>query len=354
MPGEFEPHAGCWMLFPERQDVWRGQAKPAQAAFAAVATAIAEFEPVTVCATQAMWQTAREIMPDHIRVLELSSNDAWIRDCGPTFVKNAAGELLGIDWEFNAWGGRNGGLYENWTQDNLVAQKVTDIVGAKLYKSGLFCEGGAIHADGEGTLITTKSCVQNPNRNPDLSEAEIDQIFSDTLGIDKVIWLDVEGADETDGHVDAICCFVRPGVLMLAWTDNEHMYEYEECRAVLKQLEATTDAKGRKFEIIKLPVADMPPTTAAEISDILVVDGSFPREANEPVFGGYINFFIANGGVVVPQFGVATDQAALDIIAKAFPNRKVVGVDGCREISMGGGNIHCITQQQPIGKGALR
>ncbi len=354
MPGEFEPHAGCWMLFPERTDVWRGNAKPAQETFAAVATAIAQFEPVTVCASQAMWQTARDLLPDNVRVLEISSNDAWMRDCGPTFVVNDAGEVRGVDWEFNAWGGDLGGLYADWSQDNLVAHKVLDAVGAKRYKSDFVCEGGGIHVDGEGTLISTRSCLLNKNRNPDLSETEVNQLLAEYLGVDKVIWLDVEGVDETDGHIDAILAFVRPGVVLLAWTDQTHMYEYQECRDVYAQLQDVTDAKGRKLEIIKFPIADLPPTTTEEVADIVQSDDVYPREANEPVFGGYINFYIANGGIVVPQFGVETDEEAIDILTEVFPDRKVVGVPGGREISMGGGNIHCITQQQPAGKGTLR
>ncbi len=350
MPGEFEPHAGCWMLFPERTDVWRNGATPAQRVYAAVATAIAQFEPVTVCATDNAYRIARSLLPEHIRVVEMSSNDAWIRDCGPSFVVNDVGEVRGIDWRFNAWGGLRGGLYFPWDQDDLVAQKVLEIAGADRYKCPLVNEGGAIHVDGEGTLITTRSVLLNPNRNPDLTETEVEKLLCDYLNLDCVIWLDTPGLDETDGHVDCVCCFVRPGVVLLSWTDDPQSEDYEGCRIAFEQLRAAKDARGRSFEIIKLPLASLPPMTEEEAAGIDSVEGSLPRLVGEPVFGGYINFYIANGGVVVPQFGVETDELALQVLRRAFHDRQVVGVPGAREISLGGGNIHCITQQQPLGK----
>ncbi len=350
MPGEFEPHAGCWMLFPERPDVWSFQAKPAQKVFTGVATAISQFEPVTVCASTKSYLTARELMPTNVRVVEMSSNDAWMRDCGPTFLVNDTGEVRGIDWEFNAWGGLKGGLYHPWDQDNLIAQKVLDLVGADRYKTSVVNEGGAIHVDGDGTLITTRSVLLNENRNPDLTETEVEQVLQDYLNVEKVIWLDTLALDETDGHVDGVCAFVRPGVLLLSWTDDKNSPEYDDCRIAYEQLRAATDAKGRSFEIIKLPLGTVPPITAEEADAIEAADSSYPRPEGESIWSGYINFYIANGGVVFPLFNAPEDKQAHEILQKAFPDRKVVGVPGARQISMGGGNIHCITQQQPLGR----
>ncbi len=350
MPGEFEAHTGCWMLFPERSDVWRKGAKPAQRVFASVAAAISRFEAVTVCASANSYQIARHLLPHQVRVVEMSSNDAWMRDCGPTFVVNDKGAVRGIDWEFNAWGGLDEGLYFPWDQDNLVAQKVLEIVRADRYQPGLVNEGGAINVDGEGTLLTTRSVLLNPNRNPTLSQTQVESLLVDYLNIQKIIWLDVVGDDETDGHVDGICCYVRPGVVLLSWTDDRSLPDYELCRSLYEQLKSATDAQGRAFEILKLPLATLPPMTEEEAETIEPLAGSYPRKAGEPVFGGYINFYIANGGVAAPQFGVPEDQAALDVLQKAFPDREVVGIQDAREISLGGGNIHCITQQQPLSR----
>ena len=166
MPGEFEPHAGCWMLWPERPDNWRLGGKPAQLAFAAVAAAIAGSEPVTVGVSARQFANARRLLPPAVRVVEISSNDAWMRDVGPTFVVNDRGGIRGVDWMFNAWGGLQGGLYFPWDQDDAVAQKVLEIEGRDRYRAPFVLEGGAIHVDGQGTLITTEECLLNPNRNP--------------------------------------------------------------------------------------------------------------------------------------------------------------------------------------------
>ena len=347
MPGEFEPHDACWMLWPERPDVWRENARHAKRAFAAVAEAIAQFEPVTVCASTAQYTNARQMLPEHIRVVELSSNDAWIRDCGPSFVINDAGELRGVDWEFNAWGGELGGLYTDWSLDNLVAQKVIALAGADRYQAPCVVEGGAIHVDGQGTLITTTSCLLNPNRNPTLSRAEMDAHLKNYTGSEKVIWLDFDANEETDGHVDGICAFVKPGVLVVDWCDDpENEIDYANCRRVYEQLSRETDTRGRPFELHKLTAAAPAPFSADEAAGIVEVEGSYPRRAGDPIWGTYTNFYIANGGVVVPVYDDPHDDAALNTLRDLFPERQVVGV-AAREISMGGGMIHCITQQQP-------
>jgi agmatine deiminase len=188
MPGEFEPHEGCWMLWPERPDNWRLGAKPAQKAFAAVASAIARFERVTMGVSAAQFQNARNLLPGHIRVVELSYNDSWMRDCGPTFVTNGKIARV-VDWDFNAWGGLDGGLYFPWDQDDLVARKVAEIEWVDRYKAPLVLEGGSIHVDGQGTLLTTEECLLNPNRNPHLSKSEIENLLMEYLNVEKILWL---------------------------------------------------------------------------------------------------------------------------------------------------------------------
>ena len=212
MPGEFEPHSGCWMAWPERPDNWRLGAKPAQEAYAAVATAIAGSEPVTMAVSDAQFENCREMLPPEVRVVEISTDDAWIRDHGPTFVVGAEGERRGVDWHFNAWGGTEGGLYFPWDRDDRVAGKVLEIEGNDRYRAPIVLEGGAIHVDGEGTVLTTEECLLNPNRNPELSREQIERVLLGYLGAEKVIWL---GAgvfeDETDGHVDNLACFAQIG-----------------------------------------------------------------------------------------------------------------------------------------------
>src|SRR5690606_24021599 len=191
MPAEWAPHSQTWMLWPERPDNWREAGAPAQRAFAEVARAIAGFEPVTVGVSAAQYARASDLL-DHpaIRVVELSSDDAWVRDTGPTFVTNGQGGLRGVDWEFNAWGGLNGGLYAPWDRDDQVADKILGLERCPRYRTeGFVLEGGAIHVDGEGTLITTEECLLNPNRNPHLQRHEIEQMLREYLAVECIIWL---------------------------------------------------------------------------------------------------------------------------------------------------------------------
>ena len=175
MPAEWEPHAQTWLLWPERPDNWRDGAKPAQKVFAEVAKAISQFEPVTMCVSPAQYAHARNVLPGDIRVVEMTSNDSWIRDCGPTFLVNDKGAVRAVDWDFNAWGGLYDGLYFPWDQDDMVPRKVCDIEGVDTYRPpGFVLEGGSIHVDGEGTLLTTKMCLLSPGRNPDKTQEEIE------------------------------------------------------------------------------------------------------------------------------------------------------------------------------------
>lgn len=350
MPGEFEPHAGCWMLWPERPDNWRNGAKPAQRAFAAVASAIAQFEPVTVGVSAGQFLNARHLLPASVRVVELSANDSWMRDCGPTFVVNGQGIVRGVDWDFNAWGGLEGGLYFPWDLDDLVPQKVCDIERLDRYKAaGFVLEGGSIHVDGEGTLLTTEECLLNTNRNPQLTREEIEENLREYLNIEKIIWLS-RGVynDETNGHVDNIACFIRPGVVALTWTDDQNDPQYEISADAYQRLSNAVDAQGRKLEVHKIHQPNPILITEEESLGVDTVDGTLPRNAGDRLAGSYINFYIANGGIVMPVFDDPHDQLAMDALGKLFPGRKVVGVNA-REILLGGGNIHCITQQQPRG-----
>ncbi len=347
MPGEFEPHEGCWMIWPERTDNWRLGAKPAEKAFISVAETISRFEPVTMCVSAKQFVNARSKLPAQIRVVEISTNDSWMRDIGPTFVLNDKGDLRAVDWDFNAWGGLDGGLYFPWDQDDLVARKVAEIAGVDRYKAPLVMEGGSIHVDGEGTLLTTEECLLNPNRNPRMKREEIEQHLKAYLNIEKVIWLP-RGIykDETDGHIDNICCFVKPGVVLLAWTDDINDPQHEISLETLAVLENTTDAKGRKLEVHKLQLPSPVLISTEESEGVDSVDGTMPRIGGDRMAASYVNFYIANDAIIAPLFKDPADQQALKKLKELFPDREVIGVYA-REILLGGGNIHCITQQQP-------
>ncbi|OEO23131.1 agmatine deiminase [Pseudomonas sp. J237] len=351
MPAEWAPHSQTWMVWPQRPDNWRLGGKPAQLAFSAVAKAIAEFEPVTVCVSAEQYENARARL-DHsnIRLVEISTDDAWVRDTGPTFVTNGQGEVRGVDWTFNAWGGFDGGLYSPWNRDDQVASKILEIERSKRYRTeGFVLEGGSIHVDGEGTLITTEECLLNRNRNPHLSREEIEAVLSQHLAVDKVIWLpDGLFNDETDGHVDNFCCYVRPGEVLLAWTDDESNPNYARCQAAMRVLQATKDAKGRELIVHKMPIPGPLHATEEECAGVDLVAGSQERSPEVRLAGSYVNFLIVNGGIIAPRFDDPMDAEAEAILSRVFPEHRVVMVPG-REILLGGGNIHCITQQQPAG-----
>jgi agmatine deiminase len=347
MPGEFEPHAGVWMSWPTRPDNWRDDAAPAQAAFARVAAAIHEATPVTMGAAADQLDRARAALPAGVRVVELASDDAWMRDVGPTFVTRD-GELRGVDWIFNAWGGPDGGLYDSWDADDAVAAAICEAERAPRYRAPFVLEGGAIHVDGEGTLLTTEECLLNPNRNPGMSREQIEDALGEHLGVRTVLWLGAGAKDdETDGHVDNLACFARPGVVLVTGCDDPADPQHAISADAIDRLRGFRDARGRELEVVQLPMPGPLFLTAQEAAGVVPVPGSQPRRAGDRLAGSYANFLITNGRVVVPLLDERTDDAALEVLAGVFPDHEVVGVPGCREILLGGGNIHCITQQVP-------
>ncbi|WPO99715.1 agmatine deiminase [Pseudomonas sp. HR96] len=349
MPAEWAPQTQVWMVWPERPDNWRLGGKPVQAAHIALAKAIARFEPVTVGVSAAQYDNARARLDlPNIRVVELSSDDAWVRDTGPTFVINDSGEVRGVNWGFNAWGGFDGGLYAPWNRDEQVGGKILEIERCPRYAPEDFIlEGGSIHVDGEGTLITTEECLLNRNRNPHLFRKEIEQVLGEQLAVDTIIWLP-HGLynDETDGHVDNFCCYVRPGEVLLAWTDDPQDPNYERCHAALNVLQNTPDAKGRTLVVHKMPIPGPLYATQEECDGVDLVEGTQERHPSVRLAGSYVNFLIVNGGIIAPSFDDPLDAEAEAILQRIFPEHEVVMVPG-RELLLGGGNIHCLTQQQP-------
>lgn len=354
MPGEFEAHRGCVMIWPVRLGSWPDGAGEAQKAFSIIAEEIAKSETVWMLAGKEYAESVREVFRgnSNIRILEIDTDDAWARDVGPTCVVNEAGQVLGIDWQFNAWGGEYDGLYTNWQKDNEAAGKICAALGMDCYDAQHFVlEGGSVHSDGQGTLLVTEACLLSPGRNPQLTKPEIENMLKKYLAAEKVIWLPrgIYG-DETNEHVDNMCAFIRPGEVVLAWTDDREDPQWSLSQSAWDMLERERDAKGRKIKIHKLPIPKKPVCiTEEEQKGFVFEEGEDVREAGERLAASYVNFYISNQSVLIPQFGDEHDRAAVEILGQLFPQRRMVPVYA-RPIIVGGGNIHCITQQIPLGK----
>lgn len=359
MPGEFEPQDHIFMIWPQRTDNWRLGAKPAQRVFTNVATAIAKHTPVTMLVNNSQYANARARLPENIRVVEMSSDDSWCRDCGPTFVVNdATDEIRGVDWIFNAWGGLKDGLYFPWANDDAMAQKICDLQGVDSYRTdadscpaGLdfILEGGSIHVDGEGTLITTEMCLLNPEsgRNyPDLDKEQIEMMLKEYLNLEKIIWIK-DGIDpyETNGHIDDVACYIRPGEVACIWTEDENHPFYAAAQAAYKTLSEATDAKGRKLKVWKMCMTKEP-CYLKDADSIDTATGAIPREEGEISIASYMNFLITNNAIILPQYGDENDALAVQQAQEMFPGYTIEPVM-TTEVAYGGGNIHCITQQQP-------
>jgi agmatine deiminase len=327
MPAEWWPHARCWMAWPTC--AWGDWLELARENVAAVAQEIAKFEPVSLLASPASVAEAKQACGDKVEVLAMPLDDCWTRDTGPTFLVNEKHWCAGISWGFNGWGER----YKPYTEDALLARRLLGELKLLAFAAPLVLEGGNLCVDGEGTLLTSKTAILNRNRNPDLQRGEAEEFLRAYLGVEKIIWLPGNPADTvTDGHVDGIACFCRPGVVLVEIIADKRSDEYEtlaECRRVL---ESSTDARGRKLEVRTL---------------------ARPREVpsdSEEFCSSYLNFYIANGGIIMPKFGdKKADEEAAQVVAELFPGRRVVQL--CIDtIAEGGGGIHCITQQQPSGR----
>jgi agmatine deiminase len=325
MPPEWAAHARSWMAWPCREPLWRGRMEQARDAYARVAAAIAAHEPVTMLVRPEQAAEARRRLGPGIDLMALPLDDSWTRDIGPTFVRDQAGRLAAIDWRFNGWGGK----YPDHRADDSVPPRIAGHLGISCFAAPFVLEGGAIHTDGAGTLLTTEQCLLNPNRNPGLDRTEMESALADWLGIARVIWLGQGLAeDETDGHVDNVACFARPGLVLALVAEDASDSNHAPLAENLARLGAARDAAGRALEVV--PIAQ-----PAE------------RRANGTRLPlSYINFYFANGAVIAPVFDDPADQPALDTLARIFPERRLVAVPAL-DIVAGGGGIHCITQQQP-------
>ncbi len=357
MPAEYFPHGGTVMIWPVRPGSWPGGGVAAQCAFLDVATAIAQGETVYLLANpEDLTAVEKRVaaLPTTkypIQILSIPSDDSWARDTAPTFLVDGEGGLRAVDWKFNAWGGDFDGLYPDYAQDDLVASRFAQHLNIPCYDTRPFVlEGGAIHSDGEGTVLVTESCLLSPGRNPHMTQDEISSQLQEYLGAEKILWLP-RGIynDETTEHVDNICAFVSPGQVVLGWTEEENDPQYPLSKACYDYLSAQRDARGRVIVIHKLPIPKKPITlTADEIAHFDFAPGELALEAGERLPASYVNFYIANDSVLVPQFGDAHDDLACEILRPLFPEREIVLISA-RDILVGGGNIHCITQQIPQG-----
>ena len=334
MPPEWYQHECCWMQWPYNNPNHDGYgAVPSwshfdfdkgRLAWSNVANSISKFEKVKMIVHPDEISKAKELLNSEIEIIQLKIDDCWARDSGAIFLLNKENKLGGIDWEFNGWG-----KFKPFDSDNKVAKFMIEKSSATYFKNSMILEGGSIHVDGEGTLLTTEQCLLNKNRNPKLSKEEIENNLKEYLNINKIIWLK-NGTDEgTDGHVDNIACFVKSGtVLALSCKDRNDPF-YERINENLEILRTSTDNKGRKLNVIEI-----------EMSYKRLI----PND-DEP--SSYINFYIANKGIVMPSFeDEKADYRAKNIVQSVFPDRKIIAINGI-DISMGGGNVHCITQQQP-------
>ena len=354
MPAEYDRHMGCFMIWPERAGSWGKDTSLAEKAFTDVACVITRSEDLYMAVSKNRYMHAKKMLEercgcDRLHLIEAESDDAWARDTGATFVIDSERKVRAIDWQFNAWGGEYDGLYTAWDKDQRMAGIIADAVKADIYDAKHFVlEGGSIHVDGEGTLITTKECLLSPGRNPGMSEQDIENELKKYLGVDKIIWL-TYGIynDETNGHVDNFCAFTAPGEVVLAWTDDESDPQYERSRSAYDILKNETDAKGRSFKIHKLPIPSKPVCIDEDdLENYVFEDGEDVREIGERLAASYVNFYVSNSHVIVPQFGDVNDSQALEILSKLFKDREAVGIYAT-PVLKGGGNIHCITQQIP-------
>jgi agmatine deiminase len=317
------------MAWPHRMSLWGEHMRGARQDYARVAQAIAAFEPVTMIADPGEATEAGRMCGSSVKVVPMPIDDSWLRDTAPTFIVDPAGHRAAAAFTFNAWGNK----CQPHDQDAALGGRIADLAGAGVYRSPLVVEGGAFMSDGEGTLITAETCVLNPNRNPGVSKAEAEAELRAMLGVRKVIWLPGDVTDtETDGHVDGYVAYVRPAAVLFETVADQEDPRYSIMAENRKVLERATDARGRRFEL--LPIAEAPRSAVPS------GETGFCRS--------YVNFYIANGAIVAPAYGIDEDASVYDTLCRAYPERTVVMVE-LLDLFRGGGGIHCITQQFPAG-----
>jgi len=329
MPAEWAPHLRAWICWPCRMEAWGGPEAilRAKQAYARVARAISSFEPVVMAVRQHDMAEAKLACAGKVEFFEVPLDDSWSRDFGPTFLLGSRGARAGVQWQFNAWGNK----YRPFDQDAEFATRLLKHLDVPVYKAPFVCEGGAIHVDGEGSLLTTDQCLLNPNRNPDLTPQEIEEGLALFTGARRIIWLGEGFSDEeTDGHVDNIACFVGPGRVLIGIPAAKSDPDWGPVMEAARRLRAERDAEGRRLEVIDI---EQPLETRRDWR-------------GRPLAASYVNFYLPNGGVVMPGFNDKNDEKARAVIADCFPGRDILQIE-VLDLVEGGGGIHCITQQEP-------
>ncbi len=332
MPAEWEQQSSIWLSWPHNIETWPKNLEAAQIEFRKLVEAIAASQPVNILVGSEQLAAARERLAlENVCFVEIPTNDAWARDYAPTFVKKfeegAEPKLVAIDWHYNAWGGK----YPPFDQDQKVARRVAEHLGIQFVSPGLCFEGGAIEMNESGVLLSTKSCALDPNRNPDVNTEQVEQIFGEFLGAKAVLWLSgdaIEG-DDTDGHIDQLARFTNDSTIVYAWTDDKQDGQYGGLAQNLKDLKNGLDKHGLEYRLVPLPIP-----AAMEFCD-------------RRIPASYCNFLITNNAVLVPKFDVPEDEIALRILQPLFPNRTVVALPS-KNLSVGLGSFHCLSQQQPF------
>jgi agmatine deiminase len=330
MPAEWAEHVRTWMCWPCRTEAWGGPEGllRAKQAVARVARAISSLEPGVMAVRQQDVAEPKLACAGRIETFEVPLDDSWSRDIGPTFLAHGEGRKAAVQWQFNAWGNK----YHPYGDDAEFAARAAAAVDTLTYHAPLVCEGGAIHCDGEGTLLTTEQCLLNENRNPHLSRQQVEERLALFTGARRIVWLGEGFSDgETDGHVDNIACFAAPGRVIVGIPSSRSHPDYDPVMDVLFRLNNARDAEGRKFEIVEI---EQPRGERRDWQGRLLQ-------------ASYVNFYLANGGVVMPSFDDANDERARSVIADCFPGRDLLQVEAL-DIVQGGGGIHCITQQEPL------
>jgi agmatine deiminase len=333
MPAEWEPHQATWLSWPHNTETWPVRLEPTQRAYARMVAALARSETVHINVNDAAMEAhARAVLAEagahgDIRFHHIPTNDAWCRDHGAIFTRGAdVPRLRALNWGYNAWGGK----YPPYDLDDAVPPQMARALGVPCVAGGMILEGGSIEVNGDGLLLTSEACLLNPNRNPHLSRAEIEQRLCAMLGVQRVLWLaDGIVGDDTDGHVDDMTRFVAPDTVLTVVEDDPADANYAPLRENLERLRAMRDQHGRPLRVLTLP---MP---------------SAQYHEGERLPASYANFYIANSVVLLPTFADPRDEQARAVLAQCFPGREVVGID-CRDIILGLGALHCLTQQVPV------
>jgi agmatine deiminase len=324
MPAEWEPHQCCFLAWPARESLWGGVFEQAKRDYAEVARTIAAFEPAVMICRPGDAREVRDYCGAAVGTEEIDIDDSWTRDSGPVFVTDGRGGLAAVDFGFNSWGGK----FLPYDQDAALGQTLARVLGVRCYQAPFVLEGGAFYTDGQGTVLTTDGPLLDPARNPGATRDMFEQVASDYLSADKVVWLTAFPDRDTDGHVDGIAQYAAPGAVLLLVPDDAGHVNYDYAMENLRRLAGATDARGRDLQVLRFGV------TAAAAAGGEIVDIPF------------LNCYLANGAVIAPVAGSAADERAMAGLRDAFPGREVVGVPGA-SLSYGGGGPHCITQQMP-------